>query len=397
MAFIVDKCEPWFTGGYEHRVLALAQGLAVSHDVRVYTSLPVASVQREGVQFVRCSSLTFQAQHSGQRSLLHGLRFALALRHPPPGLVAWKPDLVIVEAIPYLHLRSVDRWARELGCVLAIDVCEAWLDYPYWRGPLGSSMTHVIARLLRKGVRDSDWVIAISRVTAQSLERNFGADPGRLSVIPLAPETPVASTGRTAAPVAEPRFDFAYVGRMVREKRPEDFIGALGLLRAQHGWVGRAVLLGSGPRLEPSRKLVRRLGLESQVELPGFASPAFRNETLRSSRVLVLPSEREGFSLAALEGLAHGLPAVVAVPKYPEVFGVSEFVDDGVEGLYYPVGDRQRLADQLSRLLEDTELCRRLGIAGRLRAAQYRWEEIVDRLESEFRRVAGVEPAPAAT
>ncbi|MCI4364107.1 MAG: glycosyltransferase family 4 protein, partial [Thermoplasmata archaeon] len=242
----------------------------------------------------------------------------------------------------------------------------------------------------------ADWVIAISSVTARSLEQNFAADPRRLSVIPLAPEHQPGGSDPGTSLRRERTYDFVLVGRMVREKRPEDLIASLAILKERTGWAGRAILLGSGPRLGPCRKLVRKMGLVSQVEVAGFVPPEDRDKILDSSRVLVVPSEREGFSLATLEGLSRGLPAVVAVPKYPEVFGVSEFVKDGEEGLYYPVADLQQLAERLSRLLADEPLQERLAAAGRARASQYRWEEIVQRLETELQRLPRKELAHAS-
>ena len=81
--------------------------------------------------------------------------------------------------------------------------------------------------------------------------------------------------------------------------------------------------------------------------------------------MLALPSWTEGLPLVVLEAMAHGKP-VVATP----VGGTPELVTDGETGLLVPPRDPQALAAALQRLLEDAELSRRLGEAGRRRVEE---------------------------
>jgi glycosyltransferase involved in cell wall biosynthesis len=50
--------------------------------------------------------------------------------------------------------------------------------------------------------------------------------------------------------------------------------------------------------------------------------------------------------------------------------GLAEVVEDGVTGRLVPADDKAALARQTRPLLEDAELCRELGEAGRRRAAE---------------------------
>ena len=49
------------------------------------------------------------------------------------------------------------------------------------------------------------------------------------------------------------------------------------------------------------------------------------------------------------------------------VGAVAEMVDDGVTGFVVPPGDSVALDRAIARLLDDSELCRRMGAAGRAR------------------------------
>jgi len=59
--------------------------------------------------------------------------------------------------------------------------------------------------------------------------------------------------------------------------------------------------------------------------------------------------------------MAFGCVPVVAKPKYDEIFGVSHFVKDKVNGLYYDVGNTEQLATRIIELLENPGLIDKLS------------------------------------
>jgi glycosyltransferase involved in cell wall biosynthesis len=63
--------------------------------------------------------------------------------------------------------------------------------------------------------------------------------------------------------------------------------------------------------------------------------------------------------------MAAGRPVVAS--RLPEL---TEIIVDGETGFLVPPGDKTALARQTRRLLEDADLARRLGEAGRRRAAE---------------------------
>jgi glycosyltransferase involved in cell wall biosynthesis len=79
----------------------------------------------------------------------------------------------------------------------------------------------------------------------------------------------------------------------------------------------------------------------------------------------VVSSHSEGFSLAAVEAMAAGLPVVATRCGGPETI-----VEHGVTGLLVPAGQPAELAHGLRRLSEDPVLRARLGSAARASAAE---------------------------
>ena len=78
----------------------------------------------------------------------------------------------------------------------------------------------------------------------------------------------------------------------------------------------------------------------------------------------------EGFGLVYLEAGAHGLPVIAH-----DIGGVPEAVADGETGLLVAPGDGAALTQAFARLIADPALRRRLGEAGRIRAARNSWRD----------------------
>ena len=155
----------------------------------------------------------------------------------------------------------------------------------------------------------------------------------------------------------------AFTGRLVAHKGVDVILQALTRLPPD------VVLLviGSGPRLPTLVGLARRLGVIDRVRFCSGVTDDALPRYLALADVFVFPSHNrlEGFGLAVAEAMAAGLPVVIA-----NMPGVREVIEDKQEGLLA----EPLLADDLARkiriLLDDPDLARRMGAAGRRRAEE---------------------------
>jgi L-malate glycosyltransferase len=379
---VSSRTEPFHHGGAETRVWRFASHLARQHDVRLVT----CSWEREAVisrvRMISAVSPHFEPSASSPRTLAQSALFAIATRRPL--FDEWKPDLVLVEAIPYMHLLFMAGWVKRLSSPIILLVDEAWSGYEYLGGPLGRLSGLAVQYCLERGLRASAHIIALSKVTAQSLAENFGVTD--VTVIPGAFDPELFRPHPTDATRSR-GVDFTFTGRLVRTKRPADLVEALGLLKSDYGWRGRAAIIGTGPLELPLRKRVSRLDLDSQVSFLGRTSEQRLVEMLRDSKVWILPSEKEGFCLSALEAMACGLPVIAARPRQPELFGVSDFLRPGENGLEYPVGEVGRLASQMNLLLKDDALRLKLATAAIRDSAGFTWPAVLELLDSDIDRI----------
>jgi N-acetyl-alpha-D-glucosaminyl L-malate synthase BshA len=121
------------------------------------------------------------------------------------------------------------------------------------------------------------------------------------------------------------------------------------------------LMVGDGPDRGPAEHLARDLGLEDNVTFMGKQSHVER--ILPLAHVLLLPSEIESFGLAALEGMACGLPPIAT-----RVGGLPELVTHGVEGFLEKEGDIAAHAARATELLTDQDLYQRMSGAARRKA-----------------------------
>jgi glycosyltransferase involved in cell wall biosynthesis len=206
--------------------------------------------------------------------------------------------------------------------------------------------------LVRALLRPAAAAICVSETVAAAV-RAAGVDP---VVIPNGVQIP-----EQVGPPVEPP-EVLYVGRLSPEKNVDTLIEALGDLNL--------VVAGDGPL----RDLVpNALGAVPHAEV---------GRLLERASVVVAPSEREGFGLAAAEAMAFGRPVVAAAGG-----GLLELVSDGETGLLVPPRDAEALRAAVERLLADAELRERLGQAARARARErFGWDAVIERTLDVYRR-----------
>lgn len=144
-----------------------------------------------------------------------------------------------------------------------------------------------------------------------------------------------------------------------------------------------AVVAGDGPERARLEARVRELGVP--VHFMGAVEPERRSALLAASDVLVVPSielangRGEGAPVAAIEGLAAGLPVIAS-----RVGGLSWSV--GAAGILVEPGSPGELARALARLRDDASLRDVLSRGARCRARHFGWAAAAERLESLITR-----------
>ncbi|MCK4356192.1 glycosyltransferase [Candidatus Bipolaricaulota bacterium] len=187
-----------------------------------------------------------------------------------------------------------------------------------------------------------------------------------------------SGTGVQREPKLEVEPVLIFLGRLAPQK------DLLTLLKAfERIPVGRLVLVGEGPSRSQVEQSVERTGLNDRVTMLGARTDI--PELLAASDLFVLPSRWEGLPLTIIEAMMAGLPVVAS-----HVGGVAELVEDGVTGFLVPSEAPAALAEALRKLLEDSELRKRMGKAGREKALQdFTLDRMLAETKKEYDEVLG--------
>ena len=164
-------------------------------------------------------------------------------------------------------------------------------------------------------------------------------------------------------PAGPPVFCFA--ARLLREKGAYEFVEAARILRAE-GVDARFRLVGDIDPGNPST--IRKPELDdwrsgTDVEVVGFQDDI--NAVFAQSQVVVLPSYREGLPKTLVEAAAVGRAVITC-----DVPGCRDAIVPGETGLLVPAKNSRALADAMRYLVENPDLRRQMGFAGRQLAEQ---------------------------
>jgi len=217
-------------------------------------------------------------------------------------------------------------------------------------------------------------IVAVSRGAAQSLAVVLGkATSKRITVIynpvDLARIEAMGAAADEVTPCSVPTI--INVGRLIEQKDQQTLIRAFARVRCRRPC--RLVILGEGDKRASLVALAHKLGVASDVLIPGFIANPF--SWMRKSAVFVLSSKFEGLPTVLIEAMQCGIPVISAdCPSGP-----AEILEAGRWGRLFLPGDIEALASAIEDALDG-----KLVTDVRLRAADFSIDAAVSRYVALF-------------
>lgn len=107
------------------------------------------------------------------------------------------------------------------------------------------------------------------------------------------------------------KFNVLFLGVLIRRKGIYDLLEAIEQLSKNTDLSKmKLIIAGSGPEEKALKERVESLTINKYIEFTGWVDEEKKNELMRKSQLLVLPSYNEGLPMAILEGMSYGLPIV---------------------------------------------------------------------------------------
>lgn len=150
-----------------------------------------------------------------------------------------------------------------------------------------------------------------------------------------------------------------FVGRLAAAKGLPILLESLVTLKQAHPDILLTVV-GDGPDRQQLEQITAQLGLSENVNYVGYKSQAEVRSYFQQTDIFVMSSFAEGIPVVLMEAMAAGVPVVAT-----QIAGVSELVENCVNGYLVPPGDSVFLSERIEKLLNNYELRVAFGAAGR--------------------------------
>ncbi len=377
IAFVYDMAYPWTKGGAEKRFGTIAEELARrGNEVHYFTMRhwgEAATLTRNGVRYHGVVRRIAAWNHAGKRRVAQAVGFG-ATAGAALGLRTF--DVVDVCCFPFFPAILLSTIYRIRG----VPHCITWLEYTgeHWKEYLGSVGGRVAGVVEATLIARSRNMVCISRHT---LDRIVSAG--------FRTENPVVATMGfeierfRALPNGPKTADLIYVGRLAPHKNIELALHAVRVIRdTVHPGV-KFEIVGDGPLRGQLERLAAELGLGGNTVFRGDVEEEDVYQRLRSARLLLHPSSREGLGVTVIEAKLCGVPAIICRGEFNAAMSLVKHRETGLVC--------EPDADAIARCYREAMVEDLYAVMSRNCQAEseaYSMENFVDGLERYYRAVA---------
>ncbi len=242
-------------------------------------------------------------------------------------------------------------------------------------------------RMIRRGIRQADAIIAVSRKTAEDVGNLFPEARAKTEVIyegvhpDFRPDPDPDAIPPSLVKWVESPF-ILFIGTLSPRKNIPALMEAFAHLLKIPG-CGNYNLVLAGKRGWYDDRILRKpvkLGIEERVFRVGYPSRRTLAELYRRASLFCCLSLYEGFGLPVVEAMASGTPVLVS-----DRGALPEIVADKVSVV--PIGDPQSIAERMAEILLDSTLRERLIRNGLARSRDFSWQKAAESTWRIYRRV----------
>ncbi len=208
----------------------------------------------------------------------------------------------------------------------------------------------------------------VSKRLKKQLVNEFQVKEEIITVVPIYVEVANMRKYKANKYELDDKFIFLTIGRLVPVKNIGMQIRAMAEVIKKHNdtelWI-----IGNGPEKENLQSGIRKLGLENYFKLWGWQDDL--SKYYKQADAFLLTSDYEGWGLVVIDAAQFGLPIIMTdVGCAGEVIkGIrgratnTAHANENNEqsGIVIPVGDQEKLAESMIKIIEDEDLRKRLG------------------------------------
>ena len=281
-----------------------------------------------------------------------------------------KYEVIHVTAFPFALIWQVWKACKALGKPF---LCTPLIHFedPSHKNPL-----------LWKALRDAAIVIACSNYEKEGMMK-MGVHPSKIHLIPMGIncdewENCDGERFRRKYNLTGKRL-ILFVGTKGYNKGAIHLLEAVGRITKD---MGDVILVSLGL---PTGEWKRKRSILSNAHLLdlGYVSEEEKRDAFDACNLFAMPSRYDSFGIVYLEAWQCAKPVIGA-----KVGAIPEVIEEGKDGLLVEFGDVDQLASAIISLLNNPDLCREMGEAGRNKVInKLNWEKNVSLIEKVYAQV----------
>jgi L-malate glycosyltransferase len=350
ISFFYNLAYPFSKGGAEKRIYDFAKYLSSCFEVEI-----VSSKCWIGKDLCSLNGLDYRGicrkieiyNKAGKRKIIPSLLFGIKTFF---FVLKTDSDILDFEVFPYFPIMfaKLALFFKRKETKIIANWCEC-LGKDGWKN-YDSSFWFVGLFLEKLAKSSCDKYLAISEFTKNRMVKNLGIDEKKIEVI-----HPCIIDYEKIEKINSPEkkeYDIIYFGRLIGHKHVEKII-KLSEQFKNNGIEIKSLVIGNGPEEEILKCMVSNSDLMNNVDFLDFIDDYDKLiQKIKSAKIMILPSEREGFGIAVLEANACDVPVLVL--DYPDNAS-KELICNGKNG--FICKDEEELYEKTKYLLENNMRC----------------------------------------
>jgi glycosyltransferase involved in cell wall biosynthesis len=349
---------PLRIGGTETfaRELSLQLGERGWKSLLCFLSEPTPEVRR----FLDLPNISFEVlanSTDGNRSARRNLAQIMRKHHP---------EILHLHYVSFLNLYSWRAWRQFARQVFFTDHHSRPAGYiqaraPFWKRAAARAINRPLTKVICVSKYGYECMTSFNLLPPDRFEMIYnGVDLSRVKTDPH-----LATEFRKRYSIPSDRAIVTQVSWVIPEKGIADFLIAAGLVLQQNRNV-QFVLVGDGANRDEYMKDAANMGIADHVTWTGMVGDPFGEGVFAAADIVCQFSRwEEVFGWMIAEAMAHEKPVIAT-----RVGGIPELIDEGVSGHLVGRSDTAAMSRYILELLADSDLRRRMGVAGRATVAE---------------------------
>ena len=297
-------------------------------------------------------------------------------------IISWRPEIVHIQTnsgVGFYEKALLGLLARLLGRKFLLHVHggefrERFFQYP----PIQKKIIRWLGNMSSK--------IVVASPQMQETWRIIGVDEGHVFQIDNAVELPEKTIWGMPNTLQKEHLTILFFTRIVLDKGILELLYAFKQLLFDFPTIRLRIVGLESHEVGIVKKTIQTLDLLDNVEFIGQVSEQEKKKEWFQGDIYAFPTHIEDQSYAILEAMSHGLPCVAS-----NVGGIPSLIEHEENGFLVPSKNVKALTEELTRLILDPLLRKKIGLAGRkIVEDHFTWKRLADEMAEFYLAILSV-------